>query len=118
MPVFISHKKLNREGAIGIASYLKSRGIKCYVDEFDPSLQTTSDITSAIINRVKAWTHLMAVVSENTNSSWWVPFEIGVASEVGNRIVSFPLSEGRIQAATINTADVFHKTLKSSIGQY
>ena len=91
MPVFISHKKADRSDAINIAAYLKSRGVICYVDEFDPSLQNTDDITKAIMDRVKACSHLMAVVSENTNDSWWVPFEIGVASEVDKRICSYKL---------------------------
>ena len=35
----------------------------------------------------------MAVVSGNTQKSWWVPFEIGVASELERRITSFELSK-------------------------
>lgn len=91
MPVFISHKKSDRTEAISIASYLKNRGVTCYVDEFDPSLQNTDDITGSIINRVRACSHLMAVVSEKTNDSWWVPFEIGVASEIDKRICSYKI---------------------------
>ncbi len=154
VPVFLSHKKTDRSDAISIASYLKNRGVICYVDEFDPTLQNTNDITKSIMDRVRACSHLMAVVSENTNDSWWVPFEIGVASEIDKRICSYKirsvslpeylekwpilrtsthldkfiqhykndntvqLNEGRTYAATIRSADSFHRTLKSSIGQY
>ena len=154
VPVFISHKKADRTDAISIAAYLKNRGVICYVDEFDPSLQKTDDITNAIMDRVRSCSHLMAIVSENTNNSWWVPFEIGVASEIDKRICSYKLrsvslpeylekwpvlrtilhldkfiqhykndntvqlNEGRSYAATINTAASFHRSLKSSIGQY
>ena len=154
MPVFLSHKKADRTDAISIAAYIENRGVICYVDEFDPSLQKTDDITSAIMDRVRSCSHLIAVVSENTNNSWWVPFEIGVASEIDKRICSYKLRsvslpeylekwpvlrtnlhldkfiqhykndntvqliEERSYAATINTAASFHRSLKSSIGQY
>ncbi len=91
MPVFISHKKTDRSDAIRIASYLNDKGVICYVDEFDPTLQNIDDITKAIMDRVRDCSHLMAVVSENTNDSWWVPFEIGVASEIDKRICSYKI---------------------------
>lgn len=92
MPVFISHKKADRNKAIQIADYLRNHQIICYIDELDPSLKTTSDITNSIMQRVKQCTHLMAVVSDNTTESWWVPFEIGVASEASRRICSYRLN--------------------------
>ena len=88
MSVFLSHKKIDREIALQVANYLISRSVPCYVDEFDPILQNTNDITSTIIQRVRDCTHLMAIVSSNTQYSWWVPFEIGVASEIEKRITS------------------------------
>ncbi len=91
MPVFISHKKADRTEAITIGAYLRENGVQCYIDEFDPILKTTDDITNTIMSRVRACSHLMAVVSENTNNSWWVPFEIGVASETEKRITSYKL---------------------------
>ena len=45
-----------------------------------------------LMRRVKSCTHLMAVVSDFTTKSWWVPFEIGVASELELRIASYRLS--------------------------
>lgn len=34
---------------------------------------------------------MMAVISNFTQGSWWVPFEIGVASEADRRITSYRL---------------------------
>lgn len=89
MPVFLSHKKEDEDKAMKIFEYFHGRGIKCYIDVLDPTLQTTTDITDSIMKRVKQCTHLMAVVSDNTQKSWWVSFEIGVASELKRRITSF-----------------------------
>lgn len=89
MPVFLSHKREDKDVTIRIANYLISNGITCYVDEFDPGLQSTDDITNRLITAIGGCTHLMAVVSEKTNVSWWVPFEIGIGTEKKKRITSF-----------------------------
>ena len=89
MPVFLSHKREDKDNALRMAAHLKSHGIVCYVDVLDPTLKTTEDITNTIMERVKQCTHLMALVSNFTERSWWVPFEIGVATETDRRISSF-----------------------------
>ena len=93
MPVFLSHKKEDRIKTLQIASYLGSKKVLCYVDIFDPELQTTDDITKKLIEKIGQCTHLMAVVSEHTQISWWVPFEIGVGTEKDRRITSYQLEE-------------------------
>lgn len=96
MPVFLSHKREDKPKAIRIGDYLKSRGVTCYIDMLDPELSSTNDITNVIKKRVKQCTHLMAVVSDNTQKSWWVSFEIGVASELERRITSFDTEETKL----------------------
>jgi len=91
MSVFLSHKKENEKEALIIARYLEINNIQYYIDVFDPNIQDTDDITSLLLKRVRGCTHLMAIVSEYTEKSWWVPFEIGVASEIEKRITSFQL---------------------------
>lgn len=91
MPVFISHKSCDKNQALQIAEFLRGRGILAYVDVLDPSLKSTDDITSVIVERVRQCTHLMAVTSYDTVSSWWVPFEIGVATDQDRRISTYAL---------------------------
>lgn len=92
----MSHKREDKDKALGIAAYLQARSIVCYVDVLDPTLKTTDDTTKTIMTRVKLCTHLMAVVSSYTDRSWWVPFEIGVASEIERRICSFQAGATRL----------------------
>ena len=92
MPVFISHKLEDKELALRMSQYLKSQGVSTYVDVLDPTLKTTDDITRTIIERLKQCTHLMALVSNFTERSWWVPFEIGVATETERRISTYQTS--------------------------
>ena len=89
MPVFISYRHIDRPRAIAINTRLMQARIKTYLDVLDPESQTTDDITSVITRNITECTHLLAVVSERTANSWWVPFEIGEATISGRRICTF-----------------------------
>lgn len=89
MPVFISYRHSDRPLAIAINTRLKQANIKTYLDVLDPESQTTDDITGVITRNITECTHLLAVVSERTAHSWWVPFEIGEATISNRRICSF-----------------------------
>lgn len=89
MPVFISYRHMDREYAMNINSRLVQANIKTYLDVLDAESQTTDDITGVITRNITECTHLLAVVSEKTAQSWWVPFEIGEATISNRRICSF-----------------------------
>ncbi|MBV6826050.1 toll/interleukin-1 receptor domain-containing protein [Pseudomonas sp. PD9R] len=89
MPVFISYRHMDRAHAININTRLMQANIKTYLDVLDPESQTTDDITGVITRNITECTHLLAVVSERTANSWWVPFEIGEATISNRRICSF-----------------------------
>ncbi|WLH30600.1 toll/interleukin-1 receptor domain-containing protein [Pseudomonas canadensis] len=89
MPVFISYRHTDRLQAMAINARLSQANIKTYIDVLDAESQTTDDITGVITRRITECTHLLAVVSEQTARSWWVPFEIGEATISNRRICSF-----------------------------
>lgn len=89
MPVFISYRHMDRDHAMKINSRLMQANIKTYLDVLDIESQTTDDITGVITRNISECTHLLAVVSEKTALSWWVPFEIGEATITNRRICSF-----------------------------
>lgn len=89
MPVFISYRHLDREKAVEIANKLRANDINYYLDVIDEESKSTDDITSVITKNIKKSTHLLAVISPNTNGSWWVPFEIGEATISNRRICSY-----------------------------
>lgn len=89
MPVFISYKHSDRDIASNINRQLNAKGIETYLDVLDEESKTTNDITAVITKNISECTHLLAVVSEKTASSWWVPFEIGEATITFRRIASF-----------------------------
>jgi len=93
MPVFISYRHTDRNQAILIDQRLKTAGIKTYLDVLDEeSKQSTDQITDIITQRMRECTHLIAVISDETSKSWWVPFEIGEATFAENRITTFQLN--------------------------
>lgn len=89
MPVFISYRHMDRAHAININTRLMQANIQTYLDVLDPESQTTDDITGVITRNITECTHLLAVVSDKTALSWWVPFEIGQATISNRRICSF-----------------------------
>ncbi|KTB79740.1 toll/interleukin-1 receptor domain-containing protein [Pseudomonas syringae] len=89
MPVFISYRHTDREQALAINTRLKQANINTYLDVLDVESQSTEDITEVITRNITKCTHLLAVVSERTAQSWWVPFEIGEATISNRRICSF-----------------------------
>jgi hypothetical protein len=80
---------MDRAYAISINTRLIQANIKTYLDVLDAESQTTDDITGVITRNISECTHLLAVVSEKTALSWWVPFEIGEATITNRRICSF-----------------------------
>ncbi|HMO33117.1 MAG TPA: toll/interleukin-1 receptor domain-containing protein [Lacibacter sp.] len=83
MKVFISHQKRDREEAKKIADYLKSVNIEVYFDEFDKELQQADlennpkAVVAAIKKGINSSTHMLCIISPNTLTSKWVPFEVG-----------------------------------------
>jgi len=92
--IFISHKKEDSNDAKKIKDFLESHSddILCYLDVSDPVISLNGDDLGEYFRKeLGKCTHLMAVVSENTKLSWWVPFEIGIATEKNYPISTFAL---------------------------
>lgn len=81
--VFISHQKSDKDAAKKVADYLMSSGIDVYFDEYDKELKihyqsnNPKAVTDAIRKGINNSSHMLAIVSPNTLTSSWVPFEIG-----------------------------------------
>lgn len=81
--VFISHKQEDAAAAAAIEARLKTaHRIDCYLDVLDPSIgKTGEELARYVRDKLSSCTQLLAVVTAATKESWWVPWEIGVASE-------------------------------------
>lgn len=81
--VFISHQKKDSDACSKIADYLIEAGINVYFDEYDRDLRISRQsndakgVTNSIRKAINVSSHMLCVVSPNTLSSTWVPFEVG-----------------------------------------
>jgi hypothetical protein len=80
--VFISHKLEDEELAAAVFEVLQERhGVACYLDKADDLLRSLRRdpraLTSYLDGRLGQCSTLLAVVSDATKQSWWVPYEIG-----------------------------------------
>ncbi len=94
--VFISHKKEDSNHAKEIANYLRYFDeVSCYLDILDPVLNSFEgdDLGEYFREKLGGCTHLMAILSDETKESWWVPFEIGIATEKQYPIVTFAVED-------------------------
>ena len=98
--VFISHKKEDEAAARYIGNYIMEHaGVDIYLDLYDAELKeavsTENDrkIVESIKRGLRTSTHILCVISDKTRLSWWVPYEIGVASENKKSIASLKLKD-------------------------
>lgn len=91
MPVFISHRTADDHLAQQVHDRLTyTHGIKCYIDDIDHQLLGLSEreLTKRLVDTVNKCSNLLAVVTVNTRSSWWIPYEVGVAKQAPRIITS------------------------------
>lgn len=98
--VFISHKKEDQHIAIELGEFLmKTMNVDIYLDIYDPELQEAvsvkndAKIVESIVEGLKISDILLCVISDKTKLSWWVPYEIGMADNLGIRIASIKTKE-------------------------
>lgn len=98
--VFISHKYEDKSKAKIIGDYLmKNLDLDIYLDENDEDLQDAikrnddKKIALAINRGIEESTHILCIISDSTEFSWWVPYEIGYAKKQGVDIASLKLKE-------------------------
>ncbi|MET3661383.1 toll/interleukin-1 receptor domain-containing protein [Aquamicrobium ahrensii] len=88
--VFISHQQADSTKAAAIAYRLKSQHqIDYYLDVIDPHMGKGEDLAAHIQAEMSSCTQLLAVVSDATRNSSWVPWEIGVATEKDFPLATF-----------------------------
>lgn len=80
--VFVSHTTNDDNLADRVATVIRSCGLTAWVDSEHLAPHDDDPGMASKIKQVIGRSYcLLAIVTNATNSSWWVPFEIGVASE-------------------------------------
>lgn len=90
MKVFISHKKEDSSIALEVLQNLKKYNIDAYLDLLEGDLPTNGEkLTNHVRKRLNECTDILVVISDKTKYSWWVPFEVGMATQKDFPIVNY-----------------------------
>ena len=96
--VFLSYYGGDLESAVRAGKVIASEGLAVYIDRLDPKVDGDTPTLEIYLRKVIRDTPiLLALVTNETEQSWWVPFEIGVArqteSRLATRVASLPYGE-------------------------
>ena len=88
--VFVSHKSDDEEKAEEVARCIQSCGLTPWLDVVDlVDKEDDEKMADRIQDAISRSFSLMAVVTDTTNESWWVPFEIGIAYDMCKQLASY-----------------------------
>lgn len=88
--IFISHKQEDSEMADMICKRLNQLGAQAYLDLLDVEIcNKGKELTEHIKKRLNDCSDILVVISNKTEESWWVPFEIGMAAQKDFPVVSY-----------------------------
>ena len=91
--IFLSHKSEDKEPVREIGEYIMNQDINIYLDADDPELikadseNDHAKVTLFIERGIQCSSDIMVLISEQTQKSWWVPFEIGYGKCAGKELV-------------------------------
>jgi len=96
--IFLSHSHKDRHLIEPAASFLRSHGVKIYVDWTDGEMpdEVSGETARKLKERIKQFKKFIVLVTQNSKSSRWVPWELGYADSTKgmNNIASFPIADG------------------------
>ena len=88
--VFVSHKSDDEEKAVEVAHCIRSCGLTPWLDVVDLEDEIDDEkMVDRIQDAISQSFSLMAVVTNITNESWWVPFEVGIAHDMCKQLASY-----------------------------
>lgn len=79
--VFVSYQHSDQDTALELAGNLDRRGRRVFIDVHDDTLLPgQKDLDDALVTAILKSDTMIVVVSDETQKSWWVPWEIGVST--------------------------------------
>jgi len=95
--VFLSHSHKDRALIEPTLAFLRSHGVKIYVDWMDAGMPdiVSGETAKKLKDRIKQQQKFLVLVTENSKDSRWVPWELGYADSTKgmDHIAAFPVAE-------------------------
>ena len=98
--VFLSYRHADQPTALGLANDLDRQGRRVFIDVHDDALAPGEvELDDALMTAIDKSNAMIVIVSDETQSSWWVPWEIGVSTAFGKpRALYKPQTHGPLPA--------------------
>ena len=98
--VFLSYRHTDKATAWDLAHDLDRRGRRVFIDVHDNTLVPgQKDLDDALVTAIDNARTMIIIVSDKTQGSWWVPWEIGVSTPFGKpRAMYKPQTYGQLPA--------------------
>ena len=82
--VFLSYQHKDQDTALTLAKELSGLNLDVFIDIYDDTLfPGDNDLDDALVEAITNAATMLIVVSDDTQDSWWVPWEIGVSTPSG-----------------------------------
>ncbi len=82
--VFVSYQHNDQTTALNLAKELSDMNIDVFIDVHDETLFPGDEsVDEALLGAIANSATMLIVVSDYTQESWWVPWEIGVSTPSG-----------------------------------
>lgn len=95
--MFLSHSHKDRDLIQPAIVFLRSHGVKVYVDWMDQGMPDviSGETAKKLKERIRQQKKFLVLVTENSKDSLWVPWELGYADPVKGmpHIATFPVAE-------------------------
>ena len=81
--VFLSHSSLDKDVLPQVIGFLEAYGARVYIDKADKELpqKTSAETGMKLKERITQCAKFIVLVTVNSKSSRWIPWELGVADE-------------------------------------
>ena len=84
--VFLSYRHSDQTTALGLAFDLDRQGVHVFIGVHDNTLAPgDKDLDDAPVTAIDKSNTMIVVISDDTQGSWWVPWEIGVSTPFGKQ---------------------------------
>ena len=92
--VFLSYQHNDRDIALRLSLYLNTMGRSVYLDVHDDALKPgDGDLDNALLTAIGNSDSMVIVVSDDTQMSWWVPWEVGAFTPYGKPKALYKLTD-------------------------
>jgi len=95
--IFLSHSHRDHDLVLRVKEFLRGQGVEVFVDWLDNGMPevTSGETATKIKSKIEENDKFIVLITENSKSSKWVPWELGFADKAKglDKVLIIPISE-------------------------